>query len=213
MKKTVLRKVKNTTLVAITKFVQEHKPKLWGLKKKGQFIENSVMVALYKDLTAQGYNTLSQEQGPKEAHGQVGLKTAWETAGANVERPKWLQEVNLTMDSTDAGKQGRRSTSKKDDAWSFKENRPGRRYMTILDLQNRVCGLWGGYSPKTYDAHWVLAQQEHFDRKWKGVCIAADCHFALPRDTFENLRIMVPVAEKKGTTLSDTTKRKNAELC
>ncbi|KAL6075868.1 hypothetical protein QOT17_003178 [Balamuthia mandrillaris] len=207
LKQKVLRRVKKETLAAITKY----------------------------DLTGQGYNSLHDEVRPwlgvsakslqhntkvlrqvmaKWGRRQIkwGRQEAWKRAGVQVRRPKWLEKVNLTMDSTDLKKEGRRTISKKDDCWSFKENRPGCRYMVVFDLENRVRGLWGGYSPKTYDAHWVLAQKEHFDCKWKGANIVADCHFDLPRDMFENVKIITPVAARAGTTLSEVQQKRNQEL-
>ncbi|KAL6071191.1 hypothetical protein QOT17_006430 [Balamuthia mandrillaris] len=128
LKQKVLRRVKKETLAAITKYVLSKQPKLWGLKKKGQFISNSIVVALYKDLTGQGYNSLHDEVRPwlgvsakslqhntkvlrqvmaKWGRRQIkrGRQEAWKRAGVQVRRPKWLEKVNLTMDSTDLKKE------------------------------------------------------------------------------------------------------------
>ncbi|KAL6064237.1 hypothetical protein QOT17_010990 [Balamuthia mandrillaris] len=220
-----------------TKEGVEKKPKLWGLQKKGPFIQNLVLVVLYKDLGAKGYNQLSKDTrnwlGVSEkslkhnskilrcitarwAKAQIlrGGKASWHKAATAVPRPKWLAGVNLTMDSIDLPLEGRRSTSKKSELWSFKENCPGTRYMVIFDLKDRVRGFWGPYSPKTYDAHWVLDHQDTLDTKWKGACIVGDCHFSLPKDTLENVKIITPVPEpgKKQPKLSEATKKCNAQI-
>ncbi|KAL6076599.1 hypothetical protein QOT17_002721 [Balamuthia mandrillaris] len=76
-----------------------------------------------------------------------------------------------------------------------------------------VHGFWGPYSPKTYDAHWVLDHQDTLDTKWKGAYIIGDCHFSVPKDTLENVKIITPVPEpgKKQPKLYKATK--NAMLC
>jgi hypothetical protein len=55
------------------------------------------------------------------------------------------------MDSSDFPMQRRGKTSRKDPDWSYKLNRPGRRYMFLRDEKGKIRKIWGGYSPKVYD--------------------------------------------------------------
>ncbi len=49
--------------------------------------------------------------------------------------------------------------------------------MTLRDGSGRVRKLWGGYSPKVYDSHFMSLKRRWFKRKLAGTGILADMHF------------------------------------
>lgn len=67
--------------------------------------------------------------------------------------------------------------------WSFKLNRPGRRYSFIQNAQGLVVKLWGGYSPKVYDGTFITLQRDWIEENLQGVGVFADQHyFSASRD-------------------------------
>ena len=49
--------------------------------------------------------------------------------------------------------------------------------MLIASASGRIRGVYGGYSPKLYDAHWVQANAHYLNRVFDGATIIADQHF------------------------------------
>ena len=70
--------------------------------------------------------------------------TDWKTAASTIEFPKNVA-ADLWMDSSDFPLTGKRSTSRKDDWWSYKLNGPGCRYMFLIDGQGRIRKIWARY--------------------------------------------------------------------
>ena len=169
----VKSRVREKSLKAIIKRVKDSDPSLWGLKKGRNFISHSVLVALYKDLYSVGYCQLKKDVGQwlkitekslsknqkrlrkifaKWGTDQIntGDYSDWERAKKNVKFKKPVKELQLFIDSSDFRLTGKRVTSKKDPSWSYKENGPAQRFMTICDAQARVRFLRGGYTPKLF---------------------------------------------------------------
>ena len=76
------------------------------------------------------------------------------------------------MDSFDVAVHG--VVGKKTPEWSYKKNHRGRRYM---DANGRIRELYGGHSPKLYDAHWVQANSKFMEQTFNRAVIIADQHF------------------------------------
>eukprot|EP00026_Physarum_polycephalum_P019929 Phypoly_transcript_22202.p1 GENE.Phypoly_transcript_22202~~Phypoly_transcript_22202.p1 ORF type:complete len:189 (+),score=33.19 Phypoly_transcript_22202:49-567(+) len=66
---------------------------------------------------------------------------------------------------------------RKDKDWSYKCNSKGRRYMVLRDGKGRIRKMWGGYSPKVFDGHFLELFGEWFEEYLKGVGVIADQHF------------------------------------
>ncbi len=92
-------------------------------------------------------------------------------------------DVTLFLDSTDLPKSGKQSVSRKCDEWNYKENSPTQCYMVLMDARDRILRLWCGYSPKTYDGHFLQVQKVWFDESLSGAVIAADCYFSGAKTT------------------------------
>ena len=69
--------------------------------------------------------------------------------------------------------------------------------MTIVDAQKRVLKLWPGYSPKTYDSHFVLGLSEWFEDHLSGGVVAADCHFSSVKKVVKDPIFITPVPNRK----------------
>ena len=72
--------------------------------------------------------------------------------------------------------------SRKSEWWSFKLNRPGSRFMVLMDARRRVRMVWGGYSPKLYDGHFVEMKKEWFLSNCPNDVFITDNHFSWARD-------------------------------
>jgi hypothetical protein len=94
------------------------------------------------------------------------------------------------MDSTDIA--GKRTTSRKDPSWSYKENGPGQRFMIICDAKNRVRNLKGGYTSRIFDGHFLKLQQDNLGKKFKDAAIVAYQNFDYEAKNFRKIEF-VPV--------------------
>jgi len=107
--------------------------------------------------------------------------------------------VHLWIDSTDVRMIGRRSMSKKDSMWSYKENSPARRFMVLSDGHGSIQKIWGPYSPKTYDGDFLKMNSSELSTELKGTTVVADCHFEAARhkDPIPGVRFLSPYPSKK----------------
>jgi hypothetical protein len=68
----------------------------------------------------------------------------WKAAVRDVDLDPLLTNPCLWMDSSDFPKQRRGKSSRKDPDWSYKLNRPERRYMFLRDGKGTIGKIWGG---------------------------------------------------------------------
>ncbi len=40
--------------------------------------------------------------------------------------------------------------------------------MFVRDVNNKIVEMWGGYTLKLYDGHWVKVHRDELDEKFKG---------------------------------------------
>jgi hypothetical protein len=50
--------------------------------------------------------------------------------------------------------------------------------MFLVDGRCKILKVWGGYSPKTFDGHWVRAYKEWLEDELGGAGVVADNHFS-----------------------------------
>ena len=184
--------------------------KLWGKEQVSSFERRMVTLAIYKDLTGDGYQKILnsielQFQMTAKCYLRNtkvirGILAAWgEQQIKNEGAAKWneykklfpkkrnLGSVNLIMDSTDFRRSGRASMSRKDTRWSHKLNAPGQRFQVVCDARGMVQRLWGGYSPKVYDGDWIDIMKEELAASFKGAHIVADTHYETANATFKKI--------------------------
>lgn len=219
IKKFVVRKVGEETFDDMLAYLKEHQPSLWGTIQPPSFLERNMVLTLYKDLQHHGYQRvlaevdfgdfpLADKSFQKNAHRiravlanwaktkiELGSPRAWKQAARHVPRPGKLVDVLLWMDSVDFPKEYHHGWSKKDADFSYKLDRLGRRYMFVRDGLGRVRRIWGGYSPKLYDGHFIELLGEYIDKELAGANIIADQHFEYGNQYLNECYIWTPPKE------------------
>jgi DDE superfamily endonuclease len=201
--------------------------KFWGLYQPEGFVSHSLTMALYKDLTGKGYQKIldTVDLGFKITNKSFqhntqlirvalyrwacveiksGSERDWNAKKHLLPKKKGLEDVNLILDSTDFRLIGKSSISKKDPSWSYKLNAPGQRYQCLMDAELKCVGLWGGYSPKTYDGEWVDYMKNDLKHDYPGARIIADTHYETANtamasvDAEEVVQFFTPFSKPRG---------------
>jgi DDE superfamily endonuclease len=207
---------------------------LWGIAQPQDFIQKMLVLAIYKDLTGEGYDKLvARVDFGFEIHGkslnhntkvirrilfqwakkQIVNKGSevWNKSAKLFPYKSGLEDVNLTIDSSDFRLSGKASTSRKDPDWSFKLNSPGQRFQMLCDAHGSVQKLWGGYSPKIYDGDWIKILKETLVEQFEGAHIIADTHFETGNRTMkdiggeEKVKFYHPISHPRGRKRKKTT--------
>jgi hypothetical protein len=145
----------------------------------------------------------------------LGTSRDWNNAVRNCGLKGVVKDVNLWMDSTDFPLEGVKSVSRKGSKWSYKLNRPGRRYMVLRNGKGKILKLWGGYSPKVYDGTWLEIMKQELDQTLAGGVVIADSHFAKGKTLFENVTFLTNIPKQKQSRKKksdDSTEGKDLEI-
>lgn len=67
---------------------------------------------------------------------------------------------------------------KRSEHWSFKCNKPGRRFHFVQDAKTNIVWKSDGYSPKFHDGQYVEALRPVFEAKFSGGHFVGDEHYA-----------------------------------
>jgi len=218
----VRKKLGRPILAEIIDYVKTKAPKIMGRHKPDGALENIVYGTLYKDLFFTPYDCLAesfkfgykiskkswyqnvQRMRPllaawaREHHIELYNEAHWKRAAKDLNANGVVKGATHLMDSTDIHIQRRgKKRGPKSDLWSGKENRPSLRFMTLEDGYGLINELWGGYSPKIYDSHFVQSQQQFFTGKMKGAKIVADQHFSSVHKYFANPEFVTKLRELK----------------
>jgi hypothetical protein len=207
------------TLASMLAYVKKQDPSLWGEIKPPSFLKHMVALTVYKDMEAIGYTALLAKlslpyklnhkslqhncQLLRKILGKWGLSTiklgtkqSWRNAGLRVQVPKVLQKKGrgpyLWIDSSDFPRAKFKGYTKQSPWHSFKINGPGRRYMFVRDGNRKVVKLWGGYTPKLYDGHFVEDHRDEFEEKFSGATLLGDQHFSYGAKFLEEVKIVTP---------------------
>lgn len=184
----------------ILKYVKKKSPSLWAKEKNEYFLENNLILTIYKDTVGIGYKKIIDENkdwigfshnslnhnvqqmrlvladwGKKQI--KIGDESLWNRNAKSISKIKELSSVNLWMDSTDVPLTTPRGTSKKDRYWSYKCNKLGRRFQLIFDGKSICRGLYGGYSPKVHDSTWCEVNRTLLQSRYRKGVIISDCHY------------------------------------
>lgn len=211
----VIKRLSKKVYDQLVSFIQHQNLHLWGEQRPHNFEERITATTLYKYLTNTGFNTLAsdtkswlyqsnvslphnaeriilslQEWGEQQI--KLGNSIEWELAARSVPRSGSLKNVNLWMDSTDFPKQKKRGKGPASKHWSFKLNRPGRRFMVLRDGRRRVRKLWGGYRPKIHDAVFLEVERRALQKELKGAVVVADTHFSVGKKLFSDPKFITP---------------------
>ena len=107
------------------------------------------------------------------------------------------------LDSTDFAVVGFHGITKKNENWSYKLNRPGRRYQLLSDGFGTPLKIFGSYSPKTYDGSWVSFNRNWLDDNLQGCVAFGDCHYWSSQDEVQKMKLMasMPKTVKLNNTI------------
>lgn len=202
----------------VYQFFSNNHSHLWGQVDEADWIEKVFAWSLYKYMYNRGYHSLrrSSDFGLNISHGSyvhnthVVLRTLkewalqqitirpsqeWENHKIFLTREPTLNRVNLLIDSTDFPITKHKGMGKKSSDWSYKCNSPGRRYMVIMDCNYVIQRVWGGYSPKVYDAEFLNIVQPDFDALFHGGVILGDMAFRSANDRLRNCQIVTAIPQ------------------
>ena len=199
-------------------YVKTSKPRLWGLNKKDHLRKLAVKIALFKDCKGISYQDLKDRLPSSIKWSKHTLQHNQKLIRYNME--EWADQVMtraqldmylnsstrqgnkkmrkksvLLLDSSDFGLVGKYHTQKTNKLWSYKLNGPGRRYQLLTDANGVPIKIWGGFSPKLYDGHWLSAKRNWFEKRLNGAVVLADCHYWSAQDEFKKCTLM-PVMPK-----------------
>ncbi len=215
IRRRVLDRVHSSTLQLISEYVTKKKPALWGQKQGRGYLTACVLLALYKDTHAVGYDQLVKEVKPWMpvssstlrhntklirtllAHWgrkrvKLGSLGDWEKAARYLRVPKVIEGVCLWIDSIDLRKTGKASAKRSDPDWSHKVGGPAKRYMVLSDAKGRIRKVWGGYSPKLFDGHLLEAQKRWWEKRLRGAVVVGDGHFTWGRENLHQVTFHAP---------------------
>jgi hypothetical protein len=203
----------------------------WGEQRPANFLTWTLLLSLYKDIKGYGYQRILKEVSvppykinPKSfQHNtklvrwlgdrwsrnvfKIGNRVEWEKASEGTHQNKILPRVNLWCDSVDFPKQKYHGCSRKADDWSYKLNRPGRRYMLVRDGAGKIVYINGGYSPKLYDSEFLDAHKSDWEQQFSGSTIVADEHFRRGGEEFKEVTWVTPYKEAPENRRGALTKK------
>ena len=108
---------------------------------------------------------------------------------------KIMPKLCLWIDSTDFGHEKKEGESTQDPDWSYKCNKPGGRYMLLIDGKSRVRKMWAGYEPKLWDGGFVKVMKDWFTEFLSGAGVLGDGHFAWASDHVPSIEWYTPKKE------------------
>lgn len=186
-------------------YCTQRPPVLWADRPPRSFLTKMIYVTLYRDLTRTGFCRLqhavhfwlpisitSLQHNVRKIRCalkcwaklkiELGSAIDWNLLTRNSNFPKLVQDTNLWIDSTDFPLERKKKRTKKSRWWSYKLNRPGRRFMIVCDAKRRIRKIWGGYSPKVDDRNWQEEWADYFEDNFHGGVIVGDKHFSWGRN-------------------------------
>ena len=229
LKRAVLKKTTPPAFRNMLEFLKARQVRLWGEHQPEHYLENMLLLALYKDQNGVGYDKLENmmEQALPAPHHTVAHNTdvlrehlyewakqyvkpgtleEWRAASADVARPgKITDKALIWVDTWDGKKPGRFTVSAKDIEWSHKTRTPARRFLTLRDGNRRFRMIIGPFAPKYGDTEPMRVAADVIEAMFAGVALVGDKKFWDARKSFTKVEIIAPEPEKRGR------KRKNPE--
>ena len=202
----------NDILSEIQSYVANKAPDhLWGSEKPRTFLEDMVLLALYKDIKNEGYHTLTNKinfhykitdhslrhnipiirsvmKEWAEEQIKVGVYQDWKTAARHCSLGPLVADTVLWIDSSDFQVINNDAYTPSSEHWSYKENSPARRFMVISDAKGRIRMVWGGYIPKMYDGEFLENNKYIINHLFYGAAIIGDNHFSNGKKIFKQVK-------------------------
>jgi hypothetical protein len=209
-------------------FVEAQGVSLQGEQQPENYIEDSLYILLYHDISTRGYNKVVKMISrwyPNKHNAlrincqrlrlalsewattkfRLGTLDEWIQAAANTRPNSHPQNVNIWVDSTDFQLQRGKEMGKKSHHWSFKLNAPGRRYMVFRNGLGRVVYFNGGYSPKIRDYDWVESHADWINATFRGATIIGDNDWRTAMRSIDTAHITIhaPYSAPRGRGAQD----------
>ena len=169
-----------------------------GTTQRSNNVKYYLALSLFKDITGVGYTALVSSMHPKSRslnhktfqHNCKKIRRSlYRWVRMNISslskkelllRSKYrtssnkLKKVDLWVDSVEYAKVKRGKYSKKDADWSYKLNNKGRKYLVFRSGDGKIVKIWGGYSPKLYDGHFIELFKDEIEKLTGGMDIIGD---------------------------------------
>jgi len=225
-------RIEESIVKDMVKYVKGHKKKLMGRHQFPEHDENMVYGTLMKDLFHKAFNWLRDNtdfgysianetwthnvrrvrfllrEWALERHLELGTPEDWDASAQFIRVPKKLQDMNLWADSTDVRVQKRKNLrGPKSDTWSGKMSKPGQRFMCLQDGEGYIVKMFGVYSPKVYDSHFMEYERTYFEEHLKGGVILADQHFSSASHMFTDPKIYTTSDKPKQHSKKEDVKK------
>lgn len=241
LKSIVIKKHKKNNIEEVLQYVQQKEINLWGVEKPRDYLTMNIYLCIYKYCEKIGFYLLwrkicnwyknSHESLMHNCQVVLGHLGTWgrgeillgdiddwnDIARHNVTIPKGIKSINLWMDSCDFATKGKNLKLKKNENWSYKLKSLGRRFQFLMDADQRVRAVWGGYSPKLSDSQWVISHKEELSEILSGSIIVGDCGYYSSKDSVRGVSFETPVPStvksKENTTRNYThiTEKQNTK--
>lgn len=203
---------------------------LQGEQQPGGYLEDSIYILIYHDISTHGYDKLvtmishwypnkhnslrTNCQRLRTALGEwartkfrIGNLDEWVQAAADTRPQEQPQNVNIWIDSTDFQIQRGKDMGKKSPYWSFKLNAPGRRYMVFRNGRGKVLYINGGYSPKIRDYDWIETHADWLNTTFRGATLIGDNDYrtAMRYINTADITVHAPYSAPRGRGAEDRT--------
>ena len=126
-----------------------------------------------------------------------------------MKKAKDFKAFNLLIDSTDIAIAKKVRKAATDDDYSAKLKHAGRRYQMVIDFGGRVRGMWGGYTHKIYDGHFIEASKTVFEQRFNGGVIIGDTHYT-SKERFRE--VLEKMNERKETSQGEEKEQPHENL-
>ena len=216
LRRKVETRISNDAIKDMMRFIKTRcQVSFWGGQQPNDFLEATLLMVLYHDLFKVGYQRVCRsvqlDFDPSDRaliHNasifryclknwaktkiKLGDLGQWRQAARHVARPKPLDDVCLWTDSTDIPLTRGEGRGRKSDYWSYKLNKPGRRYLCFFDGLGQLRRIFGGHSPKWHDAELLKSQASTVEEEFNGASIIGDQHFEALKGFFTNITFHAP---------------------
>lgn len=214
----VKSKLKEHTYKSMRTYLYNHPPALWGEQQPHDYLERNFVLLMYKHMQAWGYQKVLREvklgkykltyhsfkknceriRKTLSRWGDMqivlGTKRYWTACVKHVRIPDCLRGTLFWVDSFDLPLSMPEHYSRKDPRWSYKLNRYGRRYMCFRNGRSCFALVFGGYSPKIYDGHFLEAISSVIDGSLGSSSSIGDAHFEYANQSFRSHHIYTNLA-------------------
>lgn len=199
--------------------MKKSNPSLWGEQQPRDWLEKNLILALFKDMSGDGYtkvvnsvnlgiafNHRTFQHNAKVLRG-VGMKwgeetcklgeySDWKSAMRQIKPlPSSFKKIGalLYQDSSDFKLQRKKGRGPSSEFWSGKIHAPARRFQFLRNAKGKIIKAWGGYSPKIMDSIFLDFKKQWIRKNLANANIAADSHYKVGKKIFKEVHYLTPL--------------------